>query len=270
MTLRTRCFLLLVSVFTLIPVCRPQTTPQAPPPAPVRDPQAIAALQQAFAAMGGVLPSDSVATGTATIVEGSQTQSGTIRVLTRSYDQSLEDIQTPIDNRVVVFSRMQAAETRSGATNLLHFEPAAASQCFDSSLPLVAWALQSTDAAVSDRGLETLNGQPAHHVHLWNTFASIPKLGPPSEFTIKDLWLDPATGFPIKLAYERREAGGSSPRMRIEIVYSDYQSISGVSYPQQIQKSFNGVPWTSITINAFALNTGLTDADFPLPTGGNQ
>jgi hypothetical protein len=270
MSLPSRSSLFVIPLLALSTVSHAQSAPQSPPLAPVRDPQAIVALRQAFAAMGGALPSDSVATGTVTIVEGSRTETGTIRILTRSHDQTVEDIQTAEEHRVVVFSRIQASETRAGATRLLPFEPAESSQCYDFPLPLVAWALDSPDAAVSDIGIETLNGQSARHIRLWNTFASIPKLRPPSEFTIKDLWLDPTTGLPLKLSYEKREGGGSSPRMRMEISYSDYRQTAGVSYPHQIRKTFNGVLWTSITVDTVSLNTGLNDTDFPLPTGGNQ
>jgi hypothetical protein len=80
-----RFVLSLIFLAGLVSVGKAQSLPasqqaaQSPSAAPVRDPQAVAALRQAFAAMGGRLPADTVATGTITIVEGSRTETGTIR-----------------------------------------------------------------------------------------------------------------------------------------------------------------------------------------------
>src|SRR5207244_9922593 len=53
---------------------------------------ALAVLQGAFAAMGGSVPSDSTANGTVTTVAGSQTESGSVIILTRGTDQTSEQI----------------------------------------------------------------------------------------------------------------------------------------------------------------------------------
>jgi hypothetical protein len=259
----------LVFLFALPASLLAQQSVQTPAPPP-RDQQAVAVLQQCFAAMGGALPADSVATGTVTIIEGSRTEEGTLRVATRGSDQSVEDITTPNDHRVVVYSRLSAAQTSDGATKLLSFAASATSHSPDSPLPLIAWALSSPDAAMSYVGLESADGQAFHHIRLWNTLASIPQLQPFVEFTVKDLWIPTSTGLPLKLAYEKREGGGSSPRIRMEISYSDYQPFGGVLYPTQIQKKFNGMVWTTIHISNVTLNTGLKDTDFPTPASARK
>lgn len=238
--------------------------------APTRDPQAIGVLRQALAAMGGSLPADSVATGTVTIIEGSRTEEGTIRVATRGPDQSVEDITTPGDRRVLVYSRLSGAQTSAGATRLLSFEAAATSHSSDSPLPLIAWALTSPDAAMSYVGLESANGQTFHHLRMWNTLTSVPQLQPSAASTAKDMWIAASTGLPLKLAYEKREGGGSSPRLRMEISYSGYQPFGGVLFPTQIQKKFNGMVWTTIQISTVTLNNGLTDSDFPTPASARK
>src|SRR2546429_7725110 len=58
---------------------------------PQRDPQAVALLQASVASMG-ILPADSVATGTLTISAGSSIETGKIRILTRGTDQTSEEI----------------------------------------------------------------------------------------------------------------------------------------------------------------------------------
>jgi hypothetical protein len=81
---------------------------------------------------------------------------------------------------------------------------------------------------------------------------------------VKDLWVDATTWLPYKLAYARRESGGASPTFQIEVIYSNWQTAGGAVYPYQIQKSWNGVPWTTITIQNVAFQTGLSDSNFPV------
>jgi outer membrane lipoprotein-sorting protein len=268
--MRRSLVIVFLTVFFGLPISllAQQSTQTATTPA--RDPQAVAVLQQSFAAMGKTLPADSVATGTVTIVEGSRTEEGTIRVATRGPDQSIEDITTSSDHRVVVYTQLLAAETKAGATKLLSFEASATSQAPDFPLAIIAWALTDPDAAMTYVGLEPLNGQQTHHIRIWNTLNSIPQLQPYAEFTVMNIWIDPSSGLVQKLAYEKREGSGSSPRSRMEIFYSEYQNFGGILYPTQIQKNLNGVLWTTIHISNVTLNTGLKDSDFPLPTAARQ
>ncbi|MGH9858489.1 MAG: hypothetical protein ACRD5F_00540, partial [Candidatus Acidiferrales bacterium] len=93
---------------TLFALALPVTTfSQSPAP---RDPRAIAILQQSFAAMGGAVPGDCVATGTITIEAGSSSESGSIRILARDFDQSVEEVQGSEGAIRRVYSRGQAAD----------------------------------------------------------------------------------------------------------------------------------------------------------------
>lgn len=81
----------------------------SPPQLPsIRDARALSILQRSFAAMGGRVPSDSTASGTVEIVEGSLRTKGTIRILTRGFDQTAEFIDTPEGVRSAVYSRLRA------------------------------------------------------------------------------------------------------------------------------------------------------------------
>jgi len=236
--------------------------------APTRDQQAVAVLRQSFAAMGGALPADSVATGTVTLVEGSRTEEGTIRIATRGPDQSVEDITTPSDHRIVVYSRLAAAETKGGNQKTSRLELAASSQTPDFPLPLIAWALASPDAAASYVGLEQVNGESLHHIRIWNAFASNAALKTLAEFSVRDIWIDNRRFLPRRISCLRREAGGAVPRIPVDVFFTDFQSVSGVLYPFLIHKNFNGTPWLTITISTVKLNTGLSDTDFPVSAGG--
>jgi hypothetical protein len=75
---------------------------------------------------------------------------------------------------------------------------------------------------------------------------------------------------PQKISYTQRDAGGASPGIAVAGIFSDYRIINGVLYPFSIQKSFNGTPSATITIQTVTLNTGLTDANFPVQTAVAQ
>ncbi len=231
---------------------------------PPRDSQVVAILAQSVTAMGGVVPSDSLATGTIDIVAGSKTEKGTIRLLTRGLDQTAEQIVTPEATRAVIYSHDQAIEIEGNSAKAQQLELVVTSQspCFP--LVLLAAALNDPDTAFEYLGEETLGGSVVHRIRFWNSFASKPRLRHLAEFSVKDVWVDAASGLPRKLSYDRRAASGAEARVPVEVFFSNYRNVGGVLYPFQIHKWLNGTPWATVIIDSVALNSGLTDADFPV------
>jgi hypothetical protein len=234
-----------------------------------RDPQATALLQSSLRAMGGSVPSDSVANGTVVIVAGSLTTSGTIRILTRGTDQTSEQLSLPQSAETTVYSRGAANATANGTTQVLSLERTASCQSAVFPLPFLAAAFVNPDEAIQYIGLETLGQSQAQHIRVWNTFNSNPTLLFLSKVTTTDIWLDASTNLPRQISFVRRDGGGSAPKIAFSISYSGYQNSGGVQYPRQISESLNGTPWTTITILSVALNTGLTDTDFSVTQGVN-
>jgi hypothetical protein len=113
-------------------------------------------------------------------------------------------------------------------------------------------------------GLESLDGASAHHVKFWNTFAAKPKLQHLAEFSVKHIWIDAVSNLPTKLAFDRRDGGGATPRIPMAYQYSDYRSVTGTLFPFQIQKDVNGTPWGTIRIGSVAFNTGLSESAFAI------
>jgi hypothetical protein len=244
-----------------IPVWAQQAVQPAPPP--TRDPQAVATLQQSIAAMGSTVPADSVANGTVTIVAGTETDQGTIRILTRANNETLEQIQTPQAERTQVFSQGQASETVGTTATAFPLERAATAQCRDFPLPFLLALINNPDETLAFVGAEQL-GVSALHIRATNTYTSQKRLQFLAEFSTTDLWIDAKTLLPVKVANVQREGGGSSPMTRLEIFFADYQNTGGVLYPRTIQKSWNGTQWMTITLQSVTYNTGLTDANFPV------
>lgn len=227
-----------------------------------RDPQALVILQQALAAMGGAVPANSVATGNADLVAGSTKETATVRILTRGLYQSIEEIQTQGGSQRIVYSQGRAAESQGSSVRHLGLERVVTSQALAFPLPFIAAALGNPDGSFQYLGLEALGGGQAHHVRYWNSFSSTPSLRHLAEFSVRDVWIDAASGLPRRISYQRRDAGGAVPRIPVEVFLSDYRSIGGIAYPFLIEKSVNGTPWARITIQQVTFNTGLTDGDF--------
>jgi hypothetical protein len=244
-----------ILLFTNISQAFSQTQTSTQPP--VRDPQALTLLQASATAMGNVVPSDSTATGTITTEAGTLTENGTITILTRGTDQSSEQIQTP-HGAILVYSRGQAS---NGAP--LSGQRAMTSQSSFFPLPLIGGALNNSDSGFKYIGLETVNGSSAHHIQFWNSFASNPTGLTLSAFTTRDIWIDATSYLPLRISYVQRAAGGSAPRIAVDVFFANYQNVGGILYPFSIQKSFNGTPSATITIQQVVFNTGLPDSNFP-------
>jgi|SRR5579871_4239314 len=257
---------LVLSVFVLAsPISAKQAVQTASAPVAVqRDSQAVVALQQAITAMGGNAPADSVATGTVIVIAGSETDQGTVRIETRGNSQTSEQIQTSQGTKAEVFSNGEANEIAASGTMIQSANRAATSQSRDFPLPFLSGLLTNADESLQFVGVEQNGASSVVHLRAANTYASQPRLRVLSEFTPIDIWLDAQTALPARIAWIQRDGGGASPRIRRETWFSNWQSFTGVLYPTGIQKFFNGTLWITIAIQSVSLNTGLTDADFPV------
>ena len=244
-----------------------QTSADASPVS--RDPQGLAVLQHIFTAFGGVMPTDSTATGQVTTVAGSLTSQGTVRIQTRSTNQTSIKFQTTSDNWSVVYSNGEANKINGTETKVLPLELTASSQCMYFPFPFLAGLLNNPDVSIQYVGQEALDSSMAYHIRVLNTFNSATQMQFLSDFTLADIWLDSNSALPLQISMTRRDGGGSSPRTSVMVSYSNYQSISGVKYPFEIREFINGTPWATTTIQSVSFNTGLTDTDFAVVQGAN-
>lgn len=228
----------------------------------IRDQQAVALLQGSVRAMGGTVPTDSVATGSVTIVAGSQTSTGTIRILTRGPNQSSEQVTLPQSTYSVTYSAGLADETINSATASIPLERTVTSQSVCFPLPFLAAALANPDESIQYIALETVGQQSLQHLRIQNTFASQPDFQQFAGLATFDVWLDANTGLPERISFVRRNGSGATPRIPLDAYFSGYKTASGIAYPTQINLSLNGTPWNFITINNVSFNTGLTDSSF--------
>jgi hypothetical protein len=255
--------------FVLVLSSSPGLNSQQSVPAAQRDQQAIALLQSSLRAMGGTVPSDSVASGNVVIVAGSLTTSGTVRILTRGTNQTSIQFQTPNVNWSVIYSNGQANRVDATGPTMLPLELAASSQSLYFPFPFLSSLLNNPDFSLQYVGQESLDSSQVNHISVQNTFASSPSLQSLSDFTIADIWLDASTALPVKIAMIRRFGGGSSPKIPFSVVYSNYQTVSGIKYPFAIQEYITETLWATTNVQSVAFNTGLSDSTFQVSIGGN-
>lgn len=254
-------FALLIGLLS-VPALAQTATPSPTPP--VRDPQALAALQQAIAAMGGTAPTDSVAKGSITLTAGPRTESGTFALLTRGFQQSSEQIAATFTNQTIVYSNGLAASVDAQVPQSLPWESSVSRQSAIFPLPFLVNALSDANLNCRNFGLETAASSSLLHVQFWHGFANEPKLQFLAGLTVVDVWLDPVSYLPKRISFERRDAGGDAPVLRIDVFFADYLNYGGILYPMSVQESLNGTPWAAITLQSVALNTGLSDSSFPV------
>jgi hypothetical protein len=234
----------------------------------IQNSQAVALLQSTLAAMGGSVPGDSVATGTVSVTLGSLSETGTVRISTRGIDESMEQFTTPSRQRTVIFSKGLGNENIGSKVQTLHMERSVTSQSPLFPLPIVSGLLSNPDVSLQYVGVESLNNASVLHVRAWNTFASKPTWQNLAPFTNTDIWLDASSKLIVKISFLQQDKGGNATQgIPIDVHYSDYQNASGILYPMSIDESLNGTPWMQIQIDSVVLNTGLTDANFPIVLG---
>jgi hypothetical protein len=180
--------------FSLLFVASTVQAQQSPAPVvPTRDTQAVAVLQATIKALGGSAPSDSTATGTVTETVGSESQDGTIQVLTRGTGESLEAITLPDLSQTTVYSYSLAGQTTGSAPQeALSGELTATSQTALYPLPLFMEVMNDPDSSLQYVGQETVNGAVTNHIRMWDTFASRPSMRGLSSFSTRDVWMHQA------------------------------------------------------------------------------
>lgn len=233
------------------------------------DPNAIALVQHSVAAMGGSVPADTSASGRVEIFEGSRTEAGSIRILTRGLEQTLEEIKTDKSERKLTFSRNEVksdnlrSDTEPQVSSKNSTELALGSRSVFFPLALLAEALRNTDSAFEYVGLETLNNTEVHHVRFRNTFQSKRGWQRLSPLTARDVWIDAKSALPSKLSYSIQEGRGiGSDSVRIEVLYSDFRDSGGFLYPWAIERLANGTLWMKIHLERVKAGNNLADTDF--------
>jgi hypothetical protein len=193
---------------------------------------------------------------------GSTVETGALRIRTRGLDQSSERREVRSVWREAVYSRGDASERTASETIRLSLELASTSRSAVVPIVFVAWALQDADVVAEYLGSEALDEVRCHRLRISDSYASSPDLASLAEFAVWDLWIAETGDLPVRLAWDRREAGGAAPRIAMATGWSDWRWVQGIRQPFRVEIEFNGTPWRTLVVDDARFDVGLTEADF--------
>jgi hypothetical protein len=226
-------------------------------------------LQQALIALVGNTPlTDITLSGTAHRIAGSEDETGTLSYRALSTGAARFDFSYPSGPWEEVHAAISAGPlgTWSGPDGVSH--PIALHNLANRSDIFPAFTLapltSSANLVVTLVGLETKNGQSVYHVSVSQQF---PKMKPKSaalaaHLTQTDLFLDVSTLLPVALDFNTHPDDNSSLDIPIELLFSDYHSISGVQVPFHVEKFLNNGLVLDLEFQSASINTGLSASLF--------
>lgn len=237
-------------------------------PAPVRDPQAVASLQSALAALGGAAqsaPTSIVASGTYTQFLANSTASYPLQVEALGFDKFRWQMVTPDQGTVVtIVSGATGWHQTSQETDGIPVGqiPGNTFETFPA-LSLALWA-NSTTVSVTMVGPETLAGETVLHISVTPTLVgnTDPNLEKIYESTHqREIFLDHQTFLPVRVRYYSHPTDWRVA-IPIDLALSDFQPVNGLLFPFSITRYVNGQEVATIQYTSFTLNSTLSDSDF--------
>lgn len=268
---------------------------------PGSDPQAVALVQRALAALTGGTPvADVTLTGTARRIAGSDDETGTATLEASSPGDSRVELGFASGNRSEVRNHsalplpgslppgLPASATQTpqpvgewigpdGASHAManHNIMTAASWFF----PALALKeiVTSQNYVLSYIGPETHNGAAVLHVSAYEQFpqsvqstsTSLASPGPPiaqviQRLTRMDFYFDPTSFLPVALDFDQHPDNNTLIDLLIEIRFSGYQAMNGVAVPTHVEKYLNNTLGLDLQFNNATFNSGLSAASFQL------
>jgi hypothetical protein len=232
--------------------------------------QAVALASSALAALNGTTQvSDVTLTGTGTRTVGADVESGNFTL------KALGDYQSRLDfvesagtlSEVFNLSSNTPQGFWLGTDGTQH--PVASHNClagevwFFPSLSVLAQA-SSTNYTALYVGLETKNGVSVQHIQIVPQSSAVSAVSNQmlAQIATTDVYLDSSSYLPVAIAFSTHPDDNANLNIPVEIDFSNYQNVQGVSIPFHVQKLMNGSLLLDLTVQSAQVNTGLTSAVF--------
>jgi hypothetical protein len=256
--------LVLAVLFLSLPKAFSQTT-QSPV---ARDPQAVASMQAALAAIGGTTqatPTSIVASGTYTLVQTNPPVSYPLQVEVLGFYQFSWEYNTP-DQGVV--STIVSGDTGWLETSL-ETDGIPVGQIPGNTLetfPALALALWANTASVSVTmvGTESLNGETVLHILVAPTLAASadPNLqNIYAQTNQRDVFLDQQTFLPVRVRYYSHPTDWRAA-IPVDLALSNFKQVNGLLFPFTVTRYVGGVALATIQYQSIILNTPVNVSDF--------
>lgn len=234
------------------------------------DPRAVAFAAQSIGTLtGGAVLNDVTLTGTATWVVGGESQTGNATFMALGSAESRFDIGLPSGTRTeirdasagVVQGKWVAPDGSSGVFS--------SQNCYTDAvwfMPVLGSLAGGPNVVLSYIGQEMWNGSSVQHIQSFLYLPSAPPTGGPSpgELSMMDFYLDSTTLLPVSVTFNMHPDDSVSNNVLVEVDFSNYQVINGMSVPMHIQKSMQGTLTLDFTVSSAAFNTGLLISNFTI------
>lgn len=252
----SRLAVLFISILVLSPGLSAQQAPQ-------RDPQAVAAVQQAIAALGGAQAlaavADSVAVGQIAPTPGSWVKTSNF-VWKDSGAEFRRERQTATATQVLLSGHGQPSATSNGITKKLFYHMTYTTPPFY--VPGVVLLRELSDSRYSLilLGPATVSGRSAIRVR-----TSLQTNPVAAAVTQQDWFLDVATGLPLRVEYRLPSTADAADFQSAAATFSDFRQVSGVLVPSSIAGEQQGAAVSLVTVTSVTFNSGVNPAEFDLP-----
>lgn len=258
---------LFVFLFVLVSkVSNAQTAVSTPAP---RDAQAVSVLQRSLAALVGTATvSDVTLNANANWLAGSDNETGSATLKATAIGQGRVDLSLSNGSRSEIVDTSQAAPSgswcgtdgiwHSTVPHNLYTDPTWFFPTF-----LISRALSGANYTISAVDAETQEGIPVQHIEMYQQsmltgrrailFQQLSRI---------DIYLNASTLLPVGIAFNTHADNNALLNIPIQIKFSNYRVVQGVSVPYHVQKYIQDGLALDVTITAVQVNTGLSTSDF--------
>jgi len=231
--------------------------------APKSDAQAIALATKAIAVMtNSVAINDVTLTATISVADGPDTVTGTATLTASGKGESRIDLMLPAGTR---------SEIRDASTGILlgkwiasdgTFGKIALHNCLTDAVwffPALSSLSPSQNTVLAYVGMESRNGAKIQHLQSY-----VYSLSQPSQLSVMDFYLDAATLLPVAVTFNAHPDDNAGTDLLVEVVFANYQSISGVMVPTRVQRYQEGNLMLDLTVSTASFNTGVSLSNFAI------
>lgn len=256
---------LVLVLFCLVPIHAQQTTTTT---TITRDAQAVTALQNALAALGGATqptPTSITGSGTYTRFLADSTVSYPLRVEVLGFDKFNWQIDTP-DLGTITTVVSGTASWSQCAQWTQQIPVAEIPGTTLENFPMLALSEWTSSSAIGLKmvGSETVAGRAVYHITITptlvgNTDAHREKVYESTHN--REIYIDQQNYLPVQIRYYRHPTDWRVG-VPVDVQYSNFQSIGGISFPMTVTVYHSGQEVTQIQFQSLNLNPSVAASDF--------
>ena len=241
---------------------------QQTPTTVTKDPQAVSILTQSLNAAGGVAAigtiQDYTASGTITYNWTDQPIQGPVTVRGKGLTGFRIDATLPAGIQTLAISGLSGRLKTADGT-LKHLAAYNFANAGSLSFPALRLASALLDQTVSLAlvGSTQAEGHQVYQLHA--AFQVDPTLVPVTSITdlgTLDFFIDSTSFQLVKISENVRSERDASATYLHEVVFTNYQTVGGVTAPYGISERISGQQTWSISVQSLSFNSGLSDSEF--------